>query len=69
MGSEIDAVKLVSSLTLFERVANRLDATEGLERAGVLAKAAKRVLAAAAAEGYPPCAFTLTRLGADQRSE
>jgi len=66
MGSEIDAVKLVSSLTLFERVANRLEPTKAIEHARVLADAARVVLAAAAAEGYPPCAFTLNRL-ADRR--
>ena len=69
MGSEIDAVKLVSSLTLFERVASRLDATEGLERARVLADVARRILDAAAAEGYRPCAFTLSRLSEGRRSE
>ena len=69
LGSEIDAVKLVSSLTLFERVAARLDAAERLERARDLANAARRVLKAAAAEGYPPCAFTLTRLSEGRRSE
>ena len=51
MGSEIDARKLVSSLTLFERVA-----------AGALADASRTLLGRAAAEGYPRCAFTLGRL-------
>ena len=62
MGSEIDARKLVSSLTLFERVASRLDETDGLARAHVLAGAARMLLAAAAAEGYEACPLTLRRL-------
>ena len=53
MGSEIDARKLVSSLTLFERVAG-----------GALADAARTVLDRAAAEGYPRCPFTIGRLEA-----
>jgi uncharacterized protein (DUF1810 family) len=63
MGSEIDAQKLVSSMTLFERVAGDVFRSEGLERAGKLAAVAAQVLAAAAAQGYPRCAFTRARLG------
>jgi uncharacterized protein (DUF1810 family) len=69
MGSEIDAVKLVSSLTLFESVASRLDPTDGIEHAREVADAARVVLAAAAAEGYPPCPFTLSRLAESRPSE
>jgi uncharacterized protein (DUF1810 family) len=54
MGSEVDARKLVSSLTLFEHV--------GCE---ALAAGASRVLAAAAAQGYPRCAHTMTRLATE----
>lgn len=68
MGSEIDASKLVSSLTLFERVASRLE-PDGIEHGRVVADAARAVLAAAAAEGYPPCAFTLSCLADGRRSE
>ena len=62
MGSEIDARKLVSSLTLFERVGRDLEGTEVSERARALADTSHRLLATAAAEGYPPCAYTIARL-------
>ena len=62
MGSKIDARKLVSSLTLFERLGRLLEGTEVSERARALADTSHRLLVAAAAEGYPPCAFTLGRL-------
>ncbi len=58
MGSELDARKLVSSLTLFREAARR----SGSERQGSVARlaaAADHVLAAARTEGYEPCAFTL----------
>jgi uncharacterized protein (DUF1810 family) len=57
MGSSIDALKLVSSLTLFAHVA-RLDAHRDL------ATMAEKVLAIAGEQGYPPCRFTLDRLRA-----
>jgi uncharacterized protein (DUF1810 family) len=62
MNSSIDATKLVSSMTLFGRVARRLQGTEGLDEYVSLARIADEVLAKADAEGYPPCAFTLSRL-------
>lgn len=49
MGSHIDALKLVSSLTLFEHLAGDRRIVDLLE--------------AAEAQGYPRCAFTLARLG------
>jgi uncharacterized protein (DUF1810 family) len=51
MGSEIDALKLVSSLTLFRHAANTLG--------DPLATTADKVLKAAAVEGYQACAYTL----------
>jgi len=63
MGGETDAQKLVSSLTLFGRVARRLQKAEGPAYAA-LAEAADDVLTMAANEGYPPCAHTLRRIGA-----
>jgi uncharacterized protein (DUF1810 family) len=67
MGSEIDAKKLVSSLTLFAEVARRLAAegaeSEDAKACASMASAADRVLAIASSQGYPPCAFTLRRLG------
>jgi uncharacterized protein (DUF1810 family) len=59
MGSDIDAQKLVSSLTLFGCVAKKLCATEKSEVHGELAGLADTVLAAAAADGYQPCRYTL----------
>jgi uncharacterized protein (DUF1810 family) len=61
MGSEIDARKVVSSLTLFGRVARMLE-REGDEAFGSIANVADKVLAVAASQGYPPCAYTLRRL-------
>lgn len=62
MGSETDARKLVSSLTLFEHVALMLQRTDGLDEYAALAEAAGAVLAAAAAAGYARCPSTLARL-------
>jgi uncharacterized protein (DUF1810 family) len=58
MGSHVDALKLVSSLTLFEQVAARVD-EPGLERLRALAA---EILDRAAAEGYPRCRFTLAKV-------
>lgn len=66
MGSDIDAKKVVSSLTLFGHVARKLHEVEGIEACGSLAKAAGEVLAVAASQGYPPCSFTLRRLALEQ---
>lgn len=63
MGSDVDARKLVSSLTLFRRVAEDLHAREpGVKDYSRLARTCDAVLAIAARQGYPPCAFTLARL-------
>ena len=62
MGSPIDALKLVSSLTLFAHVARQLDAAEHLDAHRDLATAAEKVLAIAVDQGYPQCRFTLDRL-------
>jgi len=62
MGSDVDARKLVSSLTLFEQVAAALARDERLEDYAALARRAGDVLDAAALEGYGRCAFTLERL-------
>jgi hypothetical protein len=56
MGSEIDLLKLVSSMTLFEHVARQQGDIE-------LADAAGSVLKAAAEQGYSPCTYTLDQLG------
>jgi len=63
MGSSIDVRKLVSSLTLFGNLARKLYATEGLDAHEALARTAEEVLARAAADGYPPCSYTIAHLG------
>ena len=62
MGSPIDVLKLISSLTLFGSIASRLHATEANEEYRRLADVAEEILAAAESEGYPPCRFTLRSL-------
>jgi uncharacterized protein (DUF1810 family) len=62
MGSEVDARKLVSSLTLFEHVARRLAEDHGGHDFDALADVATRVLDALAGQGYDRCAFTRTQL-------
>ena len=62
MGSDIDARKVVSSLTLFGRIASDLNRIEPVDAHESLARVADEVLSRAAAEGYPPCAYTLERL-------
>lgn len=63
MGSDIDARKVVSSLTLFRHVAQRLQAGEPRDEYESLVTVADEVLATAAAQGYGACAYTLKRLG------
>jgi uncharacterized protein (DUF1810 family) len=55
MGSEIDALKLVSSMTLFRGVARRIDEQE-------LASQADAILREAKNQGYRECEFTLGQL-------
>jgi uncharacterized protein (DUF1810 family) len=62
MGSEIDAQKVVSSLTLFGHVAKKRHDIEGIDAYDAVARIADEVLAAAASQGFPPCAYTLRRL-------
>jgi uncharacterized protein (DUF1810 family) len=62
MGSAIDARKLVSSLTLFRHVAARLQDGADTPAYAQLTPLADDVLARAAAEGYPPCAYTLSQI-------
>lgn len=66
MGSDVDAQKLVSSLTLFGHVAEALAATEDSGDFRELAELVRVVLEHAEAEGYPPCSFTLKKLRADR---
>ena len=59
MGSSTDALKLVSSMTLFGEVARRLG---DLEDCAEISRLAERILAGAAEQGHQPCGFTLERL-------
>jgi uncharacterized protein (DUF1810 family) len=58
MGSDVDALKLVSCMTLFAHVAATLHATSPAPRFEAMADHARAILAAAAAAGYDRCAFT-----------
>lgn len=62
MGSAIDARKVVSSLTLFRHVAQRLRDVERRDEYDTFITMADGVLAAAAAQGYPACSYTLERI-------
>jgi len=64
MGSAIDAQKLASSLTLFGDVAERLSEEEGVASLGDVARPARNLLTAAAAQGFPVCDFTRGQLQA-----
>lgn len=63
MGSSIDTLKVVSSLTLFKAAAKHLHDREGDQANASLARSAQEVLDAAESQGYPPCRYTLARLG------
>jgi uncharacterized protein (DUF1810 family) len=67
MGSEIDALKLVSSLTLFREVARRLNATEPLPDHAELAANADAILTVAAKQGFAECASTIRMMGDGDR--
>ncbi len=63
MNSEVDARKVVSSLTLFRDIARTLGETGTTDVYGPFAAVADEVLVIAASQGYPPCEHTLRRLG------
>jgi uncharacterized protein (DUF1810 family) len=65
MGSSTDALKLVSSLTLFGHAARELHAADGLPAYSALARVAASVLKAAESQGYGPCRYTLSHLDAE----
>lgn len=58
MGSEIDAVKLVSSMTLFAHVAGAPHTGDPPARFAAMAGHANTILTIAAAQGYRRCAYT-----------
>jgi uncharacterized protein (DUF1810 family) len=59
MASQIDALKLVSSMTLFEQASRRLQATDPSPELLELATVAGEILAIAERQGSPRCRFTL----------
>ena len=65
MGSSIDVLKLVSSLTLFGGVARRLACDDPSGEYEKLALVAEEILDAARADGYPPCERTVDELGGE----
>jgi uncharacterized protein (DUF1810 family) len=62
MGSEIDALKLVSSMTLFREVARRLN-IEPLPDLAELVANAGAILSVAAEQGFAECAATIGMMG------
>jgi len=61
MGSSLDALKLVSSLTLFQTIGDESPSATAGDRAE-LSAVIGRVLRAAAEQGYERCAFTARQL-------
>jgi uncharacterized protein (DUF1810 family) len=68
MGSEIDALKLVSCLTLFAHVARAEQARRPRTSLAALADDAEAILNAAAREGIPRCAFTEAQIASELAS-
>jgi len=68
MGSQIDALKLVSCMTLFRHVATRLHTEDPRPRFLAMAEHAGAILEAAAAQGHGPCAFTEAALRRARRT-
>lgn len=63
LGSDIDALKLVSSMTLFRHVAKVLYAEDPQPQLADLAEHADTILRVADAQGYRRCAYTEECLG------
>lgn len=59
MASHIDALKLVSSMTLFEQTSRMVQATEPSPELSELATVAGEILEIVEGQGYPRCRFTL----------
>jgi hypothetical protein len=58
LGSQIDALKLISCMTLFRQVAKTLGAVDPRPQFAAMAEHADIILAAAAAQGYARCTYT-----------
>jgi uncharacterized protein (DUF1810 family) len=66
MGSSTDALKLVSCLTLFGRLARDAASEHPSEGLAALAAQSAEILDAARAQGYPPCPLTSARFLSDE---
>jgi uncharacterized protein (DUF1810 family) len=62
MGSDLDARKVVSSLTLFGQIAKKLYIAENEGVYSEFGRVTDEVLTVARSEGFPPCAYTLQRI-------
>jgi len=62
MGSRIDALKIVSCITLFEHIAKQLSAVDPCPRFTSMVEHAEAILTATTRQGYRRCAFTEERL-------
>jgi uncharacterized protein (DUF1810 family) len=62
MSSHVDALKVVSSLTLFQEVASRMSVTGDQPELRAFADSANDVLVRAAEQGYSRCAYTAAAL-------
>lgn len=62
MGSHIDALKLVSSLTLFEHVGRTLNSRSAERDLDRMLESLTRILTTAEAQGYPRCEFTVRQV-------
>jgi uncharacterized protein (DUF1810 family) len=67
MGSQTDALKLVSSLTLFRAAAERLSREDPVY--APLAERLAAVLTQTSEQGYPACDFTLARIADEPPKE
>jgi uncharacterized protein (DUF1810 family) len=65
MGSQIDGLKLVSSLTLFHAAAEQLEPEDPVFAS--LAQGLVVLLGQTAEQGYPACDFTLSRIDSVRR--
>ena len=65
MGSRIDALKLVSSMTLFAGVARRAALDGARPDLATLAEHADAILTSARAQGFDPCPVTLAHLAGE----
>jgi uncharacterized protein (DUF1810 family) len=69
LGARLATIVTAIAEQLDARPGLRLSSLRGSEIDAIKVDAARAVLAAAGAQGYPPCALTLTRLNEARRSE